>query len=81
VFTEYLTFFATAPEPFRRAAAEGVERILAEFRHSRDCPEPGLFSHGPAALPVARPDKGYSLTDCISMQTMPARRDHGSTDK
>jgi predicted nucleic acid-binding protein len=29
VLTEYLTFFATAPEQFRREAAESAERILA----------------------------------------------------
>jgi len=28
VLTEYLTFFATAPEQFRRQAVESVERIL-----------------------------------------------------
>jgi uncharacterized protein len=28
VLTEYLTFFSTAPEPFRRRAAEGVEGLL-----------------------------------------------------
>jgi uncharacterized protein len=69
VLTEYLTFFATAPEPFRRAAAEGVERILANsiirvIAQSRDSFLTGL------GLYRARPDKGYSLTDCISMQTM-----------
>ena len=29
VLSEYLTFFSTAPEPFRRRAAEGVEGLLA----------------------------------------------------
>jgi hypothetical protein len=47
VLTEYLTFFATAPEPFRLAAAEGVERILANsiirvIPQSRDSSLTGL---------------------------------------
>jgi len=28
VLTEYLNFFSSAPEPFRRRAAHGVERLL-----------------------------------------------------
>ena len=66
VLTEYLTFFATAPEQLRREVAESVERILASsvIPQSR-----GSFLAG-LHLYRARPDKGYSLTDCISMQTM-----------
>jgi predicted nucleic acid-binding protein len=76
VLTEYLTFFATAPEPFRRGAAEGVERLLANsvirvIPQSRESFRAGL------QLYRARPDKGYSLVDCISMQTM---RKEGLTD-
>ena len=63
--TEYLTFFATAPEQFRRGAAESVERLLASpvirvIQQSR-----GSFLAG-LQLYRARPDKGYSL----SMQAM-----------
>lgn len=69
VLTEYLTFFATAPEPFRREAAESVERILASS-FIRVIPQSrGSFLDG-LRLYRARPDKGYSLVDCISMQTM-----------
>jgi predicted nucleic acid-binding protein len=69
VLTEYLTFFATAPEQFRRQAAESVERIL-ESSVIRVIPQSrGSFLAG-LHLYRARPDKGYSLTDCISMQTM-----------
>jgi predicted nucleic acid-binding protein len=69
VLTEYLTFFATAPEQFRRQAAESVERMLASsairvIPQSRESFLAGL------QLYRARPDKGYSLVDCISMQTM-----------
>ena len=54
---------------FRREAAESVKRILASpvirvIPQSRESFVAGL------RLYSARPDKGYSLTDCISMQTM-----------
>jgi predicted nucleic acid-binding protein len=69
VLTEYLNFFSSTPEPFRRMAAHGVERLLASsvvrvVPQSRDSFRSGL------QLYRERPDKGYSLTDCISMQTM-----------
>ena len=69
VLTEYLTFFSTAPEPFRRKAAESVEALLTSsvirvIPQSRESFRAGL------QLYRARPDKGYSLVDCISMQTM-----------
>ena len=69
VLTEYLTFFSTAPESLRREAAESVEGILANpairvIPQSRESFLTGL------QLYHARPDKGYSLVDCISMQTM-----------
>jgi uncharacterized protein len=69
VLTEYLTFFSTAREPLRREAAESVEGILASpairvIPQSRESFLTGL------QLYRARPDKGYSLVDCISMQAM-----------
>jgi len=69
VLTEYLNFFSSAPEPFRRRAAHGVERLLMSsvvrvIPQSRDSFRSGLELYG------ERPDKGYSLTACISMQTM-----------
>jgi uncharacterized protein len=69
VLTEYLNFFSAAPEPFRRRAAEGVEGLLKSsvvrvIPQSRESFRAGL------QLYAARPDKGYSLVDCISMQTM-----------
>jgi uncharacterized protein len=69
VLTEYLTFFATAPEQFRRGAAESVERILASSVVRVIPQSRGSFLAG-LHLYRARPDKGYSLVDCISMQTM-----------
>lgn len=76
VLGEYLTFFATAPEHIRRKAVTHARRILDEpgirvVPQSRDSFLSGM------ALYSARPDKGYSLTDCISMQTM---RREGITD-
>jgi predicted nucleic acid-binding protein len=76
VLTEYLTFFSTAPEPFRRRAAIGVEGLLASpvvrvIPQSRESFRAGL------RLYQERPDKRYSLVDCISMQTM---RREGLTD-
>jgi uncharacterized protein len=69
VLTEYLTFFAAAPEPARRGAAAVVEDLLASpvirvIPQSRDSFRAGL------QLYRARPDKRYSLVDCISMETM-----------
>jgi len=69
VLTEYLTFFSTAPEPLRREVVESVEGLLASsairvIPQSRESFLAGLH------LYRARPDKGYSLTDCISMQIM-----------
>jgi predicted nucleic acid-binding protein len=69
VLVEFLTFFGMAPEPIRRRAIANARsilsspgvRVIAQSRAS-------LFSG--MALYEARPDKGYSLTDCISMQTM-----------
>lgn len=61
--------FSTAPEPLCREAAESVVGILASsvirvIPQSRDSFLAGL------QLYRARPDKGYSLVDCISMQAM-----------
>ena len=48
VLSEYLTFFSTTPEPFRRRAAEGA---AGEFRGAGDSTEPGIFSRWPRPLP------------------------------
>ena len=69
VLSEYLTFFCSAPEYLRRKAAVNVTAILQDpavlvIPQSRESFLAGLD------LYRARPDKGYSLTDCISMQTM-----------
>jgi predicted nucleic acid-binding protein len=69
VLTEFLTFFSNKPEPLRREAAESVVDLLASsvirvIPQSRESFLAGL------QLYRARPDKGYSLVDCISMQAM-----------
>lgn len=69
VLSEYLTFSATAPEQMRRKAVTNAERIL-EHPGVRVIPQSrGSFLSG-MALYAQRPDKRYSLTDCISMRTM-----------
>jgi len=69
VLTEYLTFFSAAPDPVSREAADSVQGILASSVIRVIPQSRGSFLAG-LQLYRARPDKGYSLTDCISMQTM-----------
>jgi len=69
VLAEYLTFFATAPEQMRRKAVINARRILDD-PGVRVVPQSRGSLLSGMALYEARPDKGYSLTDCISMQTM-----------
>lgn len=69
VLTEYLSFFASASAPFLRQAAESVERILANSV-IRVIPQSHESFLAGLDLYRARPDKGYSLVDCISMHTM-----------
>jgi predicted nucleic acid-binding protein len=69
VLVEFLTFFATAHEQLRRQAFANAQRILDDpgvhvIPQSRESFLDGMALYG------ARPDKGYSLTDCISMQAM-----------
>ena len=75
VLTEFLAFFSSDSEA-RVGAAEVVRDILSSayvlvIQQSR-----GSFLAG-LNLYEARSDKGYSLTDCISMNTMSA---HGVTE-
>lgn len=68
ILTEFMTFFSAGPWQRSRAAAT-VRSLLADsevrvISQSRESFLSGL------SLYEARPDKGYSLTDCISMQTM-----------
>ena len=69
VLTEFLTAMAKGGPWMRTAAVRVVRAILADpgvrvFPQSRESFLNGL------ALFEHRPDKGYSLTDCISMNVM-----------
>lgn len=75
VLTEVLAFFATdrwlrnrAVETVRAIVEDSAVHIISQSHES--------FVSG-FDLYARRPDKGYSLTDCISMQTM---RREGLTD-
>ena len=72
VLIEVLNFFADHGEEARLRAASVVEEILVNpdvevVRHTHESFLAGL------TLYKARADKGYSLTDCISMTTMRER--------
>ena len=69
VLGEYLTFFASAFGTLRRGAAASVQRILAN-PVIRVIPQSRSSFLGGLDLYSQRPDKGYSLVDCISMRTM-----------
>jgi predicted nucleic acid-binding protein len=69
VLSEYLNFFSNAPPYLRRQVGASLPIIMLDptvrvIEQSR-----ATFLAG-AELFRARPDKGYSLIDCISMQTM-----------
>jgi uncharacterized protein len=72
VLIEFLAFFAEAGAPARKAAAEMSRGMLSQpntlvLPVTREMLLAGL------TLYEARLDKGYSLTDCISMETMRER--------
>ena len=69
VLAEYLTFFSGSPESMRREVVAIVQSILASSVIQVIPQSRGSFLAG-LQLYAERPDKGYSLTDCISMQTM-----------
>jgi uncharacterized protein len=70
VLTEFLNFFYRPP--LRQKAGQIAAAIASGTYGARVVEQShGSFSAG-LALYQARPDKEYSLTDCISMQTMRA---------
>ncbi|MCB9384622.1 MAG: PIN domain-containing protein [Bryobacterales bacterium] len=69
VLTEYLAYFSGAEKTIRYGAAVAVQRLL-DRPHVRVIPQSRQSFLSGLELYLARPDKGYSLTDCISMQTM-----------
>ncbi len=73
VLTEYLNALAAKGENLRQAAIKSVDIILINpavivVTHTRKAFRDGF------ALYKARPDKGYSLTDCFSMMLMRKRK-------
>ncbi len=68
VLTELLSFCSSDPR-LRLEAALAAQDILTGG-NVRVIPQSRDSFLGGLALYQARPDKGYSLTDCISMQTM-----------
>ena len=69
VLTEVLTMFSGAGEYLRRGAARRVRALLSSPNVVLIPATHELFLEG-FSLYEARPDKGYSLTDCMSMQIM-----------
>jgi predicted nucleic acid-binding protein len=69
VLTESLTFFGGKGE-FLRTKAVAVARLIFADESIRLLPQTHRTFRDGFDLFANRPDKGYSLTDCISMQTM-----------
>ena len=69
VLAEFLAHFSGRGPAMRTAAVRFVEGIQADASILVREQSHQTFSHG-LALYKARPDKGYSLVDCISMETM-----------
>ncbi|MBZ5618134.1 MAG: PIN domain-containing protein [Acidobacteriia bacterium] len=76
VLIEYLNFFAQWGPHFRRKVAINIQN-MQESRTVQIVPQTSASFLTGLSLYRARLDKGYSLTDCISMQTM---RNEGITD-
>jgi predicted nucleic acid-binding protein len=76
VLTEYLNYFSAWGPNFRRKASINVQNIL-QSPTVHVVPQTTTSFAGGLNLYRARLDKGYSLTDCISMETM---RHEGITD-
>jgi len=69
VLTEYLNYFAAWGPQFRHTATTNVQNMRIS-RTVRIVPQTTASFRAGMVLYQSRPDKGYSLTDCISMQTM-----------
>ena len=69
VLTEFLTFFGSKG-PFLRRKAVAVARSILGDKTIRVLPQTHESFSAGLELYAARPDKGYSLPDCISMETM-----------
>src|SRR5262245_62119585 len=71
VLTEVLNAFSEGGRAFRQEAVDLVRALHADPAVTVVSQTSYTFLAG-LSLYESRPDKGYSLTDCISMQTMRA---------
>ncbi len=69
VLTEYLNYFCAWGPHFRQKAFGNVRSMYSTYT-LRISPDVTEAFHAGLELYRDRPDKQYSLTDCISMQTM-----------
>lgn len=69
VLIEFLNFFSTSNAYMRNGVADRVQNILNSRQVQVVAQTRDSFLDG-LSLYTQRLDKGYSLTDCISMQTM-----------
>ena len=69
VLDEYLAYFSARGSMLRVEAAMFVSELLTNSK-VRVIPQSRESFLSGLDLYLARPDKGYSLTDCISMATM-----------
>lgn len=76
ILVELLNFFSEYGEKARRGAVTHAEGILSGANIEVAPQSHEAFIAG-LTLYKARPDKGYSLTDCISMHAM---RERGISD-
>jgi predicted nucleic acid-binding protein len=75
VLVEVLTFMAARGAQERRMALALVDALRSDARTTIVRQTPRLFDRG-LDLYRVRPDKGYSLTDCMSMVICRERRIH-----
>ena len=73
VLIEHLNYFAAWGQEFRLMASASANSMLSSSTVKVLPLTAGLFQAG-VDLYTARPDKGYSLTDCISMVAMRQQR-------
>jgi len=71
VLIEFLNYFAGAGPVLRQRALRTARRIMERESIEVQPLGPAAFQSG-LRLYESRPDKGYSLTDCISMEMMRA---------
>ena len=69
VLTEYLNYFSAWGPSYRHKISTNVEQMLENPTTRVILSSKEIFLAG-LSLYRARPDKGYSLTDCVSMETM-----------